>query len=523
MAMATKAKIKFPQHEPEVRISKSGYKFKISDNIWKISPNEYINMSALPASVDYEVISGMVLTLARMAEEVSPSHVKNCSYYFIHYFLETPHYTGGCINGVDILNLKASLSREDEYKLGTIRALFRNWLDWGYPGLHRDLEALLNSLTLRGNVKGKAVLSNCPYAGPFTVTEQQILLNWAANAFATDLLTLREYAWFYLCYGTARRLSQLTSLRIRDLKVKLREGKKEYSIDIPRAKKRGDEGGFRKSFRNLVVTEDLFMILINLAETVKKNALRHISGLNADDLGELPIFVKKRWHLNVNNATSLRKMLREKPQELHLTRFSAVQISSDISKKCDAVSERTGEYIHFTPSRCRRTRATNLVRHGITGVQLAYLLDHEDTQNINVYTSYTPELALRIFAKMNEAMSFLALKFEGRLIAKESEAIRGDDPSSRVHKKGFEHVGNCGGSPTCQSGIKTCVVCVRFQPLLNAPWSELLGEMISELEERHKQGASELVLQSYDLAIAHVSAIMRACEMQLSKRVDISL
>src|SRR5690606_34564957 len=106
--------------------------------------------------------------------------------------------------------------------------------------------------------------------------------------------------------------------------------------------------------------------------------------------------------------------------------------------------ERTGETIHFTPTRCRRTRATNLVRHGISGVQLAYLLDHEDTQNIGVYTGYTPELALRIFAKMNEAMSFLAAMFEDRLITDESEAVRSGDPASRRHISEMKHVGNCG-------------------------------------------------------------------------------
>ena len=211
------------------------------------------------------------------------------------------------------------------------------------------------------------------------------------------------------------------------------------------------------------------------------------------------------------------------PRELHLSNMSVGNLSRDISRKCNAISERTGEYIHFTPTRCRRTRATNLVRHGITGVQLAFLLDHEDTQNINVYTAYTPELALRIFAKMDEAMAFLSLKFEGRMIANESEAIRGDDPSSRVHKSDFKHVGNCGGSPACQSGIKTCVVCIRFQPLLHAPWTELLGDLINELEERQKQGASELVLQSYDLAVAHIGAIIRACDKQLNGWKDISL
>lgn len=521
--MIAGTEINLPKHEPRIRRSKEGYEFDLNSTSWKVGQSQYLSMCSLPSTINSNVIKGMILTLARMAEEVSPDHVRNCFNYLKKYFLATPHYTGGEIKDVEILNLKASLKKEDEYKLGTIRALLRNWIEWGYPGLDKKLEVFLNTLRLSGNVKGKAVLHSCPHTGSFTITEQQILLHWAANAFTADLLTLREYAWFYLCYGTARRPGQLSSLRIKDLKVNINDGKKEYSIDIPRAKKRGEDGGFRKSFRNLTITEDLFLVLFNVVGNVKKEALYRIPLLKEKDLMELPIFPKLKWPNKINSVTFFRDHLLDKPRELHLSSMSVGNLSRNISRKCDAISERTGEYIHFTPSRCRRTRATNLVRHGVTGVQLAFLLDHEDTQNIGVYTGYTPELALRIFAKMEEAMSFLALKFEGRLIAKESEAIRGDDPCSRVHKKGFEHVGNCGGSPACQSGIKTCVVCVRFQPLLHAPWNELLSDLIGELEERHKQGASELVLQSYDLAITHVSAIMRACEMQLSKRVDISL
>lgn len=78
----------------------------------------------------------------------------------------------------------------------------------------------------------------------------------------------------------------------------------------------------------------------------------------------------------------------------------------------------------------------------------------------------------------------------------------------------MKHVGNCGGS-ACDSGVKICVSCARFQPLLHAPWDELLVDLTEEMEDRRENGASDLVLQSYDLAIVHVAAIMKACDNKI--------
>ncbi|WP_220455986.1 site-specific integrase [Vibrio rotiferianus] len=506
---------KLPKYENAVRVSKEGYQFNLSSDKWKVSHEIEMTFHLLPDSVSSDVEMGLRLTLARMAEEVSPYYARNCLHYIRSFFFQSEHYTGGQITEIQILNLKGSLSREDEYKLGTIRALLRNWIEWEYPGVQKGITPFLDSLKLHGNVKGKAVLHSCPHSGPWTVTEQQLLMSWAANAFLTEQLNLREYAWFMICYQTARRPIQLRQLRIGDLSVEVSKGKQIYSVSVPRAKKRGEDGGFRKSFRSLSITEDLFLILINLAEQVQKLAKENLPKLTKVDLTELPLFIGKEDLFDgICSVDEFRESLKDEPAKFHMNIVDSSDLTRVVSRKCNAISERTGETIHFTPTRCRRTRATNLVRHGISGVQLAYLLDHEDTQNIGVYTGYTPELALRIFSKMNEAMVFLAAMFEERLITDESEAIRSGDPASRRHINGMKHVGNCGGS-ACDSGIKICVSCSRFQPLLHAPWDELLVDLTEEMEDRRENGASDLVLQSYDLAIVHVAAILKACDGQI--------
>ena len=460
---------------------------------------------------------GFKKTIARLAEEASSHYAYNCFHYFKSNILASDIYQGGIITSELILALKAKLHKDHEYKLGTIRALLRCWIEWGYEGLEEKLEHTLDRLVLRGNVKGMAVLHQCPYSGPYTLTEQQSLLAWIGNAFSEKTITLEEFGWFYSIYATARRPSQIRALRICDLSVNKHGEEIVYELHIPRAKQRN--GGFRNEFRSLKITEDIYLVLKNLTEVIREKALLSLKELKESELQQLPIFIDFGRFYECKNITEFKKILNQTPDYFHWSSAQAHEMSRVISRKCKAVSERTGDYIHFTPTRCRRTRATNLSRHGITGVQMAYLLDHSDTQQLQVYTAHTGELALRIFDSMKEAMTLLAMQFEGRVIKNESEALRASDVNSRVFMSTGNQLGNCGGSPSCEAGIKACLLCNQFQPLVYAPWDNLFLEFIEELEQRRREGASELVLKSYDLQLANIKAIMDACDKFIQQEV----
>lgn len=507
-----KTQIKF-SNEPDQylhRFTKSGYEFHLNDDVWVLDQNRTINWKLVNNTINPLVYEGFKLSIARLAEEVSSHHTFNCFMYFKQYLISPDIYQEGLVTSELILALKTNLTKDNEYKLGTIRALLRCWIEWGFKGLEKNLENTLDRLVLSGNVKGKAVLHHCPFTGPYSLTEQQSLLVWAGNAFQKEILTLEEFAWFYSIYATARRPSQIRALRLCDLLIKSNDNEVIYELNIPRAKQRN--GGFREEFTSLKITEDIYLVLKNLTEIVRKKAKMHLPELTELELAQLPIFINfSRFH-ECKNIHEFKTILKQTRDYFHCSSAEANYMSQVISRKCKAVSERTGDYIHFNPIRCRRTRATNLSRHGITGVQLAHLLDHSDTQQLKVYTAHTGELALRIFDKMNDAMTLLATQFEGRIIKSESEALRASDINSRVFKSSGNQLGNCGGSPACQAGMKACLLCNQFQPLAYAPWDELFLEFVEELEQRKREGASELVLKSYDLQLAHIKAIMDACD-----------
>lgn len=506
----TQLQIKLPEHEPSIRASKANYEFNLDEPVWKLDNSISINWSLVSSQIDPKVKAGYLLTVARLAEEVSAAHARNCWLYIDLYFFRTSYYSGGEITDVELLNLKASLNPEDEYKLGKIRVLLQNWIDWGYEGLAPGLGRLLDSLILKGNIKGRAVLHQCPHTGPYTITEQQSLLVWAGNVFQKKELSLEKFTWFYLCFATARRSVQLRALRIGDIKSITKGNSVDYQINIPRAKQRG--GGFRKQMRSLMITKDLYLVLLNQANSVGETIKQFISDITEDQISELPLFLCRRALDGVHTFSDYLARQSAQPDYFHITYNDASYLNSSISRACDAISERTSDSIHFTPSRCRRTRATNLVRHGISGVQLAYLMDHSDTQQLAVYTAYTPELAERIFKHMDGLMELLANKFAGRIIASDKDAKRADDPSSFLFSNGGDKVGACGGSPACRVGIKACIVCDLFQPFLYAPWQNLLFDLMEEMEHLKSKGTSELILQSYDLQLANVRGIMRACD-----------
>ena len=122
--------------------SKAGYESSFQDDVWKLDNSLDINWIKAP-SLPSNVLEGFKLTIARMAEEVSARHTHNCWRYFNDYLLDSEVYEGGKIDSKVILKLKSTLDAENEYKLGTIRSLLRNWIEWKHPGINSDISKVL--------------------------------------------------------------------------------------------------------------------------------------------------------------------------------------------------------------------------------------------------------------------------------------------------------------------------------------------------------------------------------------------
>ena len=496
-----------PAQEVDWRTSKMGYKFDREADIWQIDGSMTINLGRM-RDLDNKTQDGLRNALCRYAEELSSSSTDLAFSYFNMYCDQT---SARSVTVTNLTNWRASLDSENEYKLGALKGFLLAWNEWGFSGVGNDVVEYLEELSLRGNAKGKAVKRACPYSGPLTQLEMGALLEWASNAFVKDVINLTQYAFFLTLAFTGRRAVQIRSLRSGDLSFREDAQGHDYIIRFPRAKQRGS--GFRKEFNPLSVNEDLYLILENQAKASQEHVERVLGKkLPPATRKKIPIFLAKDRIGSLKDIQDLEKCLEKTPDLLHMTSQEAAEVLRVVAVKNMARSERTGDFINFTSRRFRYTKGTNLAKRGITGVTLALALDHSDTQNVDVYTENTEEMAVQIDAIMASVLAPLAQAFAGVLIDSERDALSAKDPHSRVKNSRANNIGNCGTHAFCASGYRACYTCFNFQPWRDAPHEEVLEEIQNERKRQEELGVSPNVIQSTDRLLLAVQQVVLLCQ-----------
>ena len=499
--------------KPEWRVSKMGYRFDFNSDSWQLDGSHTINFRRMRV-LNETTQEGLRKTLCRYAEELLAGTTDGVFAYFNMY---CDHTGEKSINVKGLTKWRSTLTPETEYWLGSLKAFLLAWNEWGYPGVGNEVAEYLDEQTLKGMVKGKAVRKACPYSGPLTQIELGALLNWAANSFVFGAIDLTQYAYFLTVAFTGRRAVQIRSLRAKDLIHRVDAKGHDYIVKFPRVKQRGV--GFREAFRSLSVNEDLYLVLKNQAEASQSYVEKHLGKNLAPEVrGEIPLFLDEARVCELQDIDHLVTCLEKTPDYLHMTLKDSMKVLRDVAVRNTARSERTGEFINFTSRRFRYTKGTNLAKRGITGVVLAMALDHSDTQNIDVYTANTEEMAERIDEIMSPVLAPLAQAFAGKLIASERDALRANDPHSRVRNEKSNIVGNCGTHAFCASGFRACYTCLNFQAWRDAPHEEVLEELLVERKRQEDWGVSPNVIQSTDLLVLAVQQVILMCNQ--AKSVD---
>lgn len=493
--------------------TKSGYPFYFSDIEWRLDGSTVINFDRL-AVIEPETEQGFKRALCRYAEELSAMHTFNMFNRFNAYLKATKEDK---LTLQGLTDYRTSFDSETEYKLGALKGFLLAWYEWGFDGISKEVADYLEELTLKGNPKGNAVKGACPYSGPLTHNELGALIDWASNAFTKGILNLKEFSCFMGLVLTGRRFVQIRSLRSVDLIAREDSSGNDYVVNCPRAKQRGV--GFREQFTPLPINEDLYLLLHNQ----RNSSIKYIESVLGEKLPvslrqQIPIFLEEQRVNSLSSTEDLDIRLSKTPDYLHMAADSAFELLSGVAIKNKAYSERTGDYINFTASRFRYTKGTNLARRGISGVALAAALDHTDTQNIGVYTENTEETAKQIDAVMAPMLAPLAQAFSGKLISSERDAVRANDPHSRVKNGNSDNVGNCGTYAFCASGYRACYTCSSFEPWREAPHDEVLNEILAERTRQKELGVSDNVIQSTDRLLLAVQQVIVMCKQELSKK-----
>lgn len=201
----------------EIRVSKLGYQFLLDDPEWRLNNQTVIRWSNVPSVPESDkLLEGFRNALANYGEQISADHTRNM-FKLMNYLM--PFCKTGQVTVKAINEWRDTLGHERLWYLGNLRGFLLQWDDWGFSGIDTKVPDFLDSLTLPGNEKGRAVRISCPYTGPFDRQEYQSLGRWVQSAWRNQEITLSDCALLRLFMETGRRPSEVAAVRIGDLRV----------------------------------------------------------------------------------------------------------------------------------------------------------------------------------------------------------------------------------------------------------------------------------------------------------------
>lgn len=491
-----------PQDLPEEVMTRNGARFDPRLDRWSYRDSTVtVSLDFLSLRATNELIKSAKKILIWYAENKSPDHLMNMFDRFQHLLKcnELGSDKVSLITSNVLINYRASLSSKNSWYLGNISGFLKKWHSLGVVGVSDDAIALLKQLRLKGNRKGEAVSTMDPLEGPFSDFEVEALHAAVDSGYKADDINLDDYLLIWLFLALGQRPIQYASLKVCDFgRSVAKDGATIYSLNVPRAKQR--EQLSRSVFSQRVLVPQIGEKFVQYTEEIRRRFIGILT-----DTSLAPLFPTKRSNKNEPNGF-----------EYHRTSKSlSVDLKNALSR-LNVISERTGEPLHITATRFRRTLGTRAAMEGHGELVIAELLDHTDTQNVGVYVQATPEIVERIDRAMALHLAPLAQAFAGVIIKTESEARRKDDPASRICDPRFEPsmkpMGNCGQHGFCgELAPISCYTCRSFQPWLDGPHEAVLNHLISE-RERLMVVSDARIASINDRTILAVAEVVRRCE-----------
>lgn len=371
-----------------------------------------------------------------------------------------------------LASFRASLTWENEWKLGALSAFFQKWDGLGVPGVTKAAVRLLKSLRLKGNRKGTAVHTMDPLRGPLTDIERSAAQAALNDAFAARTIALEDYLLAWLCLLLGQRNIQYAMLKVSDVReIAKADGSTEYVLRVPRVKQ-GRAEARREQFKERLITPSIGKVLLDYASTIRTRF--GCGDTFSTGPSQAPLFPQRKTTKKARPGFHQHTSPKEIGNRIRSV-FEALQV----------YSERTGKPIKVTSKRLRHTVATSAAREGHGELIIAELLDHSDTQNVGIYVKAMPEIIERIDRAVALRMAPLAHAFTGVVIGNESAAIRGDDPTSRIVDPRFDEamkpMGNCGRDGPCGFMAPiACYTCKNFQAWVDGPHEAVLDYLLVE-------------------------------------------
>ncbi|EJF4093081.1 site-specific integrase [Vibrio parahaemolyticus] len=492
-------------------MSHNGFEFDYLSDEWTLNRNVTVQVDFLGSFVQ-PLQEDIRESLVYFAEHNSAKYVQNLINMLKVYLRESE-----CddFSEIGFLSFKNKMSKPHQYKVAYVRGFMRQMR---FLGLDKHIDDAVFKLTdqwrLSGNDKGVAVLTLDPETGPFSDLEFEAIGLHSAHRYAEGELGTEEYACLSMFKATGRRAEQISSIKCKDFSYSAKyTGSPTYVVLIPKAKVRG--GKFRSILKPYALVNSVAQVVeLHIKEQTAK--VERVLGkkLTPEEKGELPLFV---------DGDAFREMKSMHPDSLldylkselpHYKTRNLTNMLSGAVKKLKIISERTGEPLKSTSYRFRYTLGTRAAREGAGTLTIANLLDHSDTQNVQVYVTNSPEHAAQISQIMNQPLARYASAFAGKLVEDEDEANAENAGAARIPCREKDcDVGSCGTNSFCQDYAPiACYLCPKFRPWAHAPHHLILEWLVEERERLKADTNGDMQIVSInDRAILAVCQVIQLC------------
>jgi integrase len=395
-----------------------------------------------------------------------------------------------------ILSFKTLLNDATEWKVGVLRILLIDMSRLGFGIASADAVEYLESSTIRGNIKGTSIRTRDSEKGAFSDTELLSIQSALNDSYASGRIDLDTFAivWLFLAYGC--RPIQIAAMKEMDLVVSENSEGKAYALRIPRAKQEGY--GHRDAFNTRYCSKQIGVLLERLIE---RNAVRR-TDLQLK-IGEAPMFIS--------------------PKQGLLPGLTYHRTSTDIRVKISSVVRRIAG-LKANSKRFRITLGQRAVDDGKDKWTVAELLDHSDTQNVEVYFEASPAMVLRLDRHLAMELAPIAQAFAGVVVETEEEARRGGDRTSRIFDRTLvdniiDPLGTCGQMSFCGLAAPyACYTCRHFQPWIDGPHEEFMAAMIADRKRQEDDGISPKIFTIRDRAILAAAEVIQLCSAERDAR-----
>lgn len=403
-------------------------------------------------------------------------------------------------------------------RLWSLNRLIR-WYVWcaaNFPemGFLISYAATLDGMVIPGNPKGQAVRDEDPDAGPLDLSlELPLIVRALQNDLSDEYEHIQERAAVALCVALGRNPANFIFLDegdLRDLTQGIDGVDSCYQLAVPRIKKRQIDP--RQDFQIETIEASFAKHLVNL---INANRGRPVEALTDQGLVQSdvrPLFRRRQCNQKPVPASAVHRAIRPS------TTFISALLKYFV-KRHNILSPVTMTSLVVCARRFRYTLATSLVDQGVSRRELARILDHTDTQHVEVYFEMRSRIIRHLEVAQAKLFGAYLRYFKGRFIDSPEEAETADRSDKDLFFASASgasdqiEIGKCGEQKLC--GLDppfSCYLCPKFRPYVHADHFKVLTVLLSDRESRLKRYESVRMGIQIDDVIFAVGEVVAEAE-----------